>query len=73
MDFPRHCHKPEGLFVVVGDEAQYAAVTANGWTDQPEAHVEKPVEVRYVDALASDAKPSDPVEEPKKRGRPAKG
>lgn len=57
MEFPRHCHKPEGLYVVVADEAQYDAVLAAGWTPLPEAHVERPVEVSYADAVKADEKP----------------
>ena len=74
MDFPRHLHKDGGLYVVVENVEQYEAVKANGWADQPNAHVEQPVEVRYIDAIASSAEPSDdaPADAPKKRGRKAK-
>lgn len=73
MEFPRHCHKPDGLFVVVRDAEQYTAVTANGWANQPSGHVEKPIEVSYADAVkdgAGDQAPVAPVvDEPKKPGR----
>lgn len=52
MEFPRHMHKPEGQYVAVVDQEQYDACAANGWGDQPEGHVEKPVEVRFFDAAA---------------------
>lgn len=51
MEFPRHLHKSDGLYVVVRDDAQYDAAKAHGWADRPDAHVEKPVEVRFVDAV----------------------
>lgn len=80
MEFPRHCHKPSGQFVVVGDADQYDQVKANGWADQPDAHVEQPVEVRFADAINGhvidfdEVKPADEAsdESPKKRGRKAK-
>lgn len=55
MEFPRHCHKPEGRYVVVTTLEQYDAVMANGWTDRPAEHVEKPVEVRYAEAISGSA------------------
>lgn len=51
MEFPRHVHKENGQFVVVKDADQYDACKSAGWADQPEAHVESPQEVRYVDAI----------------------
>jgi len=69
MEFPRHCHKPDGFFVKVDNQEQYDAVIANGWTDQPSAHVEKSVEVPYEQAITgapteAPAK-APPVEAPK--------
>jgi hypothetical protein len=70
MEFPRHLHKPDGLYVVCPDDASYEKLTARGWTDQPAAHVEQPVEVRLYDALLE---PADEAEaEAPKRGRKAK-
>ena len=76
MDFPRHCHKPGGLFVVVTDQAQFDAVAAQGWAERPAEHVERPVQVSYADAVRDgfgDQAPEAPSEDapaPKKRGRP---
>lgn len=72
MEFPRHCHKPDGLFVSVSNQEQYDAVIDNGWTDQPPAHVEKAVEVRYQDAIAAPVDAADDTPPPPKRGRKAK-
>lgn len=58
MKFPRHCHKPDGRFVSVTNQEQYDAVIANGWADQPLGHVERPVEVRYTDAIVGGKTPS---------------
>lgn len=55
--------------MVVQNAEQYEAVQANGWADLPDAHVEQPVEVRYVDAIAASAA-SEPAEDaPKKKGK----
>ena len=68
MEFPRHMHKPGGLFVVVGNEAQYDECAAAGWADQASEHVEKPVEVRLEDAVKrADEAPADDA--PKKKGK----
>lgn len=73
MEFPRHLHKPDGLFVIVENDAQYDAVKAAGWTDQPPGAVEKPVEVRYVDAITTGEAAAVTKTEPKKRGPKARG
>lgn len=72
MEFPRHCHRPEGRFVRVENEAQYDAVIAAGFTDQPEAHVETPVEVTYAEAVKGEASADSEDAEKPKRGRKAK-
>lgn len=51
MEFPRHVHKADGLYVLCPDEASYDGLKARGWADLPPAHVEQPVEVRLYDAL----------------------
>lgn len=53
MEFPRHLHQPEGRYVVVKDAETCERLLAGGWALQPEAHVEKPVEVLLPDALAA--------------------
>lgn len=77
MEFPRHLHKPDGLYVRVIDAEQYDAAKANGWADLPEHHVEKPVEVRFEQAINgavidfdATAPPTDDA--PVKRGRKPK-
>lgn len=75
MDFPRHLHKPGGLFVVVDSDEKYENVKAHGWADLPEAHVEQPVEVRYeaaINGAVIDFDEAAPDDAPKKRGRKAK-
>lgn len=65
MEFPRHLHKENGLFVVVENAEQYDACKGAGWADQPAAHVEQPQEVRFGEAIGS-----EPAEEaPKKKGK----
>lgn len=60
MEFPRHLHKPGGLYVICPDESNGEALKARGWLLMPPEHVEIPVEVRLYDALLEDtAKPSD--------------
>lgn len=56
MEFPRHLHKPGGLYVVCPDEANFEALQPFGWALLPEAHVEQPVEVRLYDALRGEPK-----------------
>lgn len=56
MEFPRHVHQPDGRYVVVTNESDYDQLKAFGWTDQPDGHVERPVEVLLFQALAADVK-----------------
>lgn len=75
MEFPRHCHKPDGKFVEVTMQSEYDAVKANGWTDLPEGYVETPVKVNLADAINNVVIDFDEATEiePKKRGRKSKG
>ena len=81
MDFPRHLHQPEGRFVVVDREDVCQQLLSGGWTLQPSAHVERPVEVRLVEALSAlngavidfdEAHPPPEVIARPTRGRPRK-
>lgn len=71
MEFPRHLHKPDGLYVICPDEANYDALKARGWADLPAAHVEQPVEKRLYDALLEPV--AEDADDAPKRGRKAKG
>lgn len=69
MEFPRHLHKPDGLYVICPDDVTYEKLTARGWADQPPGNVAQPVEVRLYDALLEPV--SEDADAPK-RGRKAK-
>lgn len=77
MEFPRHLHKPDGLYVVCADEEQLSELSQRGWELLPAAHVEKPIQVSLFDALAEpikakliDFNEDEPAEKPK--GKPGR-
>jgi hypothetical protein len=51
MEFPRHLHKPGGLYVVPENQEQCDQLLARGWALLPAAHVEQPTHVTLWDAL----------------------
>lgn len=51
MEFPRHLHKPGGLYVVPENAGEYEQLKARGWLDLPPAHVEQPTPVLMHVAL----------------------
>lgn len=82
MEFPRHLHKPGGLYVVPENAGEYEQLKARGWLDLPPAHVEQPTPVLMHVALnepvnatpidVDEAEPADDPEQPKRRGRKPK-
>lgn len=71
MEFPRHLHKDGGRFVVCANADQCGELQTRGWALLPSAHVEQPIEVRLVDALAESVHeaPAEGAEPPRRRGK----
>lgn len=78
QEYPRHLHKPDGSYCIVGDDAAKAAKLAEGWNLQPgPAPVMEPIAAPVVEpAPAAPALDVVPVAEPAapkaKRGRQPK-